>query len=298
MGRTQPHNRWATKLAPAIQPKIESEQTSQRRRLPVHDHQFTAELGAPLPLVGCGVADVQSLEVEALEHAADVRVVVNAHHHLAFAAPHEVGHSFVVLKWKVHSVACGLPVRWVHVVKGMGTVVTFGAFKPVEVFDVGAGQALPGGREVFLDPQQVDCRAGGGGTERLPSDLAGEGMVLQVEKSGGALNVSEGFGAGHLLPLEHLTRTERPLELAHELFKVVLHDAVQRHQVAVDVVEDFNRRGLRAHEVERGSAGKDFDVAFEGWEERNRTVGQGACVISAQVLTPPSSRIYCSRPDS
>jgi len=72
----------------------------------------------------------------------------------------------------------------------MGTVVTFGAFKPGEVFDVGAGQALPGGREVFLDPQQVDGRTSGRGTECLPCDLAGESMVLQ-EKSGGALDVGD-----------------------------------------------------------------------------------------------------------
>lgn len=65
--------------------------------------------------------------------------------------------------------------------------------------------------------------------------------MLQVAEPGGALDVDEGFRAGHLLPFEHLARAERPFELAHELFQVVLHDAVQRHQVAVDVVEDFNR---------------------------------------------------------
>ena len=66
-------------------------------------------------------------------------------------------------------------------------------------------------------------------------------MMLQVKKSGGALDVGEGFRAGHLLPLKHLAGTERPFELADEFFQVVLHDAVQRHQVAVDVVEDLNR---------------------------------------------------------
>jgi hypothetical protein len=43
---------------------------------------------------------------------------------------------------------------------------------------------------------------------------------------------------------------------------VILHHAVQRHQIAVDVVEDFHRRGLGPHEVQRGTAGTDFDVAF------------------------------------
>lgn len=101
-------------------------------------------------------------------------------------------------------------------------------------------------------------------------------MVLQVKKSGGALDVGKGFGAGDFLPLEHLSRTERPFEMAYELFEVVLHDAVKRDQVAVDVVQDFDRRWLGLHEVERGTAGKDFDVAFMWRKKRNKAVGQAA----------------------
>ncbi|MGF6400204.1 hypothetical protein ABH905_003870 [Pseudomonas frederiksbergensis] len=73
----------------------------------------------------------------------------------------------------------------------MGTVVVFSAFQPRKVLDGGAGQAFAGSREVFLDPQQVDRWAGGRGTERLPGDLTSEGMVLQVEESGGALDVGD-----------------------------------------------------------------------------------------------------------
>ena len=57
---------------------------------------------------------------------------------------------------------------------------------------------------------------------------------------------------------------------------MVLHDAVKRHQVAVDVVEDFNRRGLGTHEVERSAAGEDFNIAFVRREERDKAVGQAA----------------------
>lgn len=89
--------------------------------------------------------------MEAFKHAADVRVIVDADHHLAFTAAHEVGHLLVVLERKVHAVAGALPVRRVHVVEGMNAVVTFSAFKPGEVFHVGAGQALPRGREILLD---------------------------------------------------------------------------------------------------------------------------------------------------
>jgi len=88
--------------------------------------------------------------------------------------------------------------------EGMGTVIAFNAFKPGQVFDVGTGQALPRGREVFFDPQQVDGRASGRGTKRLPGDLTREGMMLQIEKSGSALDVGKGFRTGHFLPLEHL----------------------------------------------------------------------------------------------
>lgn len=85
------------------------------------------------------------------------------------------------------------------------------------LFDVGAGQALSGGREAFLDPQQVDDRASGRGTEGLAGDLAGEGMVLQVEKSGGALDVGGDFGAGHLLTCAKLARSSaKVIASSHE----------------------------------------------------------------------------------
>ena len=73
----------------------------------------------------------------------------------------------------------------------MSTVIALCAFKPGEVYDVCAEQTLPRYREVLLYPQQIDGWPGGSGTEGLPGDLASEGMVLQVEKSGGALDVGE-----------------------------------------------------------------------------------------------------------
>ena len=84
--------------------------------------------------------------------------------------------------------------------EGVGTVIALCAFKPGEVFNVGAGQSLPGGGKVLLDPQQVNGRASSGGTECLPGDLAGEGMVLQVEKSGGASTMRPTFRTRPELP--------------------------------------------------------------------------------------------------
>lgn len=191
----------------------------------------------------------------------------------ALAAAYEVSHALVIFDRKADAITSGLPVRSVHVVERVSAVVALSTIEPGEVFDVGAGQSLPCGREVLLDPQQVDGRASGRGAERLPGDLAGEGMVLQVEEPSGALDVGEGFRTGHFLPLEHLAGAERPFELAHEFFQVVLYDAIERHQVAVDVIQDFSRGGLGSNEVKRGTAGEDLDIALEWRKKRNEAVG-------------------------
>jgi len=210
------------------------------------------------------------------KHPADIWMVIDADHHLALTAPHEIRHALVVIKREVDAVARRLPIRWVHVVEGVGAVVAFGAVEPGEVFDVGASEALPGAGEVFLDAQQVDGSTGCGGTEGLSGDLAGEGMVLQVEEACGALDVSEDLGACHFLPFKYLPRAECPFELADKFFQVVLDDAVEVHQLAVDVVQDLDRRGLWAHEVQGRATGEDFDVALVGREKRDKTVGKTA----------------------
>ena len=57
---------------------------------------------------------------------------------------------------------------------------------------------------------------------------------------------------------------------------MVLHHTVQSHQVSVDVVKHFDPGRLRAQEVERPAAGEDFDIAFVGWEQGDKAVGQAA----------------------
>lgn len=47
-----------------------------------------------------------------------------------------------------------------------------------------------------------------------------------------------------------LTGAERPLGLADELLEVVLDDAVERHQVAIEIVEHFDQRRLQPHDEE------------------------------------------------
>lgn len=69
-------------------------------------------------------------EVEAIEGSADVRVIVDADHYPALAAPHEVGHPLVLLEREVDAVAGGLPVRRVHVEERVRSIVALGAIEP------------------------------------------------------------------------------------------------------------------------------------------------------------------------
>lgn len=214
--------------------------------------------------------------MEAVEGAPDIRVVVDADHHLPLAPTHEVGHALVLLEEEVDAVAGGLPIGGIHVEERVRSIIAFCAGEPGQVLDVGTGEALPGGGQIFLDAQQVDGRPGSGGTERLPGDLATEGMLLQVEEPGSALDVGEGFGACHLLPLEYLARAERPFELADELLQMVLHNAVEGDQVTVEIIQHLHRGGLGTQEEQRGTASEDFDIAFMRGKEGDQAVGQAA----------------------
>lgn len=214
--------------------------------------------------------------METLKCPPDVWMVVDADHHPALAAPHEVSHALVLLVREIQAVAGGLPVRRVHVEERVRSIVALGAGEPGQVLDVGPGETLPGGGQVLLDAQQVDGRPSGGGAERLPCDLATKGVLLRIEEPSGALDVGQGFRARHLLPLEDLPGTERPFELADELLQVVLHNAVQGDQVTVEIVQHLHRSGLGTHEEQRGTAGEDFDIAFMRGKERDQAVGQAA----------------------
>ena len=185
---------------------------------PIHNDQLAGHLRLGLPQVRVAIADIQALEVKAVEGTSDVRVIVDADHNPALAAAHEIGNALVLLEWEVHAISGGLPVGRVHIKERVGAIVSLGTVEPAQVLDIRASETLPRGRQVLLNAQQVDGRYGGRGTERLSGDLATEGMLLQVEEPGGALDVGEGLRTRHLLPLEDLPGAERPFELAHELF--------------------------------------------------------------------------------
>lgn len=61
----------------------------------------------------------------------------------------------------------------------------------------------PSGREVILDPHQVDGRPSSRGAPNLLDDRAGDGIVLEVKGSGGALDVDEVSGPVIFLHTPH-----------------------------------------------------------------------------------------------
>jgi hypothetical protein len=146
----------------------------------------------------------------------------------------------------------------------------------VQIFDVSSGEAQVGGRETFFDPAQVDHRRRGGRAKILTIDLSAKGVVLQVIEARRALDVGERFRPGFLMPLENLPAADRPLELTDELLEVVLQHAIEIDQVAIDVVEHFGLSRHRAEEEQRGTTGKDLDIAFMGREQGQEAVSQSA----------------------
>lgn len=227
--------------------------------------------------VGYAVFDAEVVHGQAVEHAADVGVVVDADHHLAFAGSHGFCHLLVLLEAERNAVSFHLPVGRIAVEEGVRAVVALDAVLPAQVLDRGAlCQAQVGGGQVLFDAQQIDGRGGGSGAEVLAVDLATEGMLLQVEEAGGALDVGERLCARALQPLEDLPAAQRPLELPHELLEVMLHDPVHIHQLPIDVVQHLDVRRVRPQEVDRGTTAEHLDVAFVLRKQGDQAVSQPA----------------------
>ncbi len=220
------------------------------------------------------VLDVQCKYRQAGEHFPDIWMVINADHRPALDVSHQAGHLDILLPFKRNAVALGLPVRRIHVKEGVGAIVAAQAFLPGEVLDVGAGEAQVGSGQALLDPAEVDHRRGGGRAEILAIDLAAKGVMLQVIEARCALDIGEGFRLGVLVPLEDLPAADRPLELPDKLFEVVLDNAIQVHQLAVDVVDDFGLSRDLPEEKQGRSATKDFDIAVVGREQREEPIGK------------------------
>lgn len=80
-----------------------------------------------MPQVRRAIANVQKLEVEAVEDSTDIEMVVDADHHPDLAAPQVVGHALVLLEWEVDAVAGGLPARGVHAEECVRSIIALRA---------------------------------------------------------------------------------------------------------------------------------------------------------------------------
>jgi hypothetical protein len=76
--------------------------------------------------------------------------------------------------------------------------------------------------------------------------------------------------------MQHVAAGERPFELPNELLEVVLHHAIEVHQLAVHVVEHLDLGGRRPQEKKRSAAGERFDVALVRGEKPKNAIGQAA----------------------
>lgn len=104
---------------------------------------LTADISFPMPLIVSAVTNINHLEEKPVKHMPNVRMVVDANHNLAFAVLNKVGHPFVTFKRKIHTIALGLPVRRIHVMKSVRAIVALSTVQPGQVFNVGAIQPLP-----------------------------------------------------------------------------------------------------------------------------------------------------------
>ena len=175
-------------------------------------------------------------------------MVVDGQHHFAFAGTHHFGQQLVLFPAECPAVAFALPVGRVSVEEAVRAVVAFETAVPGFVFDIHAVQSAPCCPQIFCNAGNAPCPCGGGRAKALSSGFTAEGSVLQVVETCGALDVGEGFGWGTLQQGEGLAAGQGPCKLAHEFVVVVLQDAVEVDQVAVDVIEHFDFGGRLAHE--------------------------------------------------
>lgn len=130
------------------------------------------------------------------------------------------------------------------------------------------------GRERFLESQEIQSRRRGcDSLERFPLHFPTEAVMLQIAEARGALDVCQRLRSSVQPPLKHLPVCQRRLELTDEFLEVVLNDAVEVDQLAVDVVEHLDVGG-RPLEEQRGAAGENLDVAFMPRKSRNDVRGE------------------------
>ena len=79
--------------------------------------------------------DLQEDLGHAIEHAADLRVVVDREHHPALCRSHTIGHPLVLGKREVDAVPLSLPVRRIQVVQRRRPIVALQDLMPGSMLD-------------------------------------------------------------------------------------------------------------------------------------------------------------------
>jgi len=91
------------------------------------------------------------------------------------------------------------------------------------------------------------------------ADETGERILLQIQESGGALDVREAARILKLHQFEPFAAHETESQLAQQLLVMQLADSEEIHNLAVKIVEDFHARWFLMEE-NLSAAGKGFDV--------------------------------------
>src|SRR5690606_9611706 len=157
----------------------------------------------------------------------------------------------------------------VHEEEGVVVVVGLEDFFPGAVLDGGLVQARGDGAD------SIEARLAAGerclARDSEVAALAGEGEFVACEPAGAALDLGE---AGlRLEVLELLARVEHQLQLGAEGLGMAAGVAHERDQVAVDVVDDLDRRRLLG-EKHRAAAEEDFDVGVVRRDQREEVLEQ------------------------
>ena len=200
----------------------------------VADKQLAAGAG------GFGAADavgqLQPRDAVGIEQGRDVWVVIDGEHHFTLHAAHGFGQPLVFFPAELLRVADRLPIRRVGIKEGVRPVVAFQAALPRLILNVHATQTLLGGCQLGAHVGSVECFAGGGGAEVLVFGFTAECGVLQIEKTCGPLNIGLCGRRGLLELAKGGAAGKREIELAQELIKMMLYNAVEVNQLAVNVV--------------------------------------------------------------
>ena len=215
-----------------------------------------------------GVAQPHLLELESGEGLAHLGAVVEREDEAALEAAKDAGHPGKVLAREdaVAVVSFMPPVGRVDVEQGEGAVVAADEGGPVQALDMdtlepGVGAAHQLTHPHAGEPGRVMRGRRVLARRRRGRRLAAEGQPLDVDETGGALNIGQRLRR-HLEQAAKLAaRGNHPVELAREFVGVLAGNPEQVDDVAVDVVENLAPGPLATAQEDARHAAEGLGVA-------------------------------------